>query len=112
MALLTASGDSDHPEQVKDAILQEVRHLLDTGIPEEEFLRMKRSALGRRIRDLDGFSGTIFRVCAYHFSQYDYFDFPAVYRQVTVQDLLDFLRETVTEENCSMSVIYPKEECL
>lgn len=112
MALLTASGDSDYPEKVKDAILQEVQHLLDTGIPEEDFLRMKRSALGRRIRDLDGFSGTIFRVCAYWFSQYDYFDFPAVYRQVTAQDLLAFLRETVTEERCSMSVIYPKEERL
>ena len=110
MALLTASGDSDYPEKVKTAILEEARRLLTEGIEEKDFLRMKRSALGRRIRDLDGFSGTIFRVCAYFFSHYDYFEFPAAYKKVTVQDILDFIRETVTEEGCSLSVIYPKEE--
>ena len=110
MALLTASGDSDYPEKVKAAILEEAQRLLAEGIDEKDFLRMKRSALGRRIRDLDGFSGTIFRVCAYFFSKYDYFDFPAAYKKVTAQDLLDFIRETVTEEGCSMSIVYPKEE--
>ena len=110
MALLTAAGDSDQPEKVRDAILQEAKRLVAEGISEADFLRMKRSALGRRIRDLDGFSGTIFRVCAYHFSDYDYFEFPAVYRRVTVQDLMDFLQKTVTEEGCSMTVIYPKED--
>ena len=110
MALLTAAGDSDHPEKVKAAILQEAQRLIAEGIPEEDFLRMKRSALGRRIRDLDGFSSTIFRVCAYYFSQYDYFEFPSVYRKVTVQDLLDFLRQTVREDGCSMTILYPKED--
>ena len=41
---------------------------------------MKRSAMGRRIRDLDSFDSTCFRVCAYHFDEFDYFDFPAVYQ--------------------------------
>jgi predicted Zn-dependent peptidase len=110
MALLLASGDSDYADRVKDEIFAETARLLAEGIPEQDFLRMKRSALGRRIRDLDGFSGTIFRVCAYYFTNYDYFDFPELYRKVTVQDLLDFLKETVTQEGCSMSIIYPKEE--
>ena len=110
MALLTAAGDSDHPEEIKKAILEEAQRILREGIDEKDFLRMKRSALGRRIRDLDGFSSTIFRVCAYHFSRYDYFDFPAAYRKVQVRDILDFLQKTVTEERCSMTIIYPKEE--
>ena len=109
MALLTASGDSDYPEKVKEAILQEAERILTEGIDEKDFLRMKRSALGRRIRDLDGFSGTVFRVCAYFFSKYDYFDFPVAYKKVTARDLLDFIRETVTEEGCSLSIVYPKE---
>ena len=109
-ALLTASGDSDYPEQVKTAILQEAERILAEGIDENDFLRMKRSALGRRIRDLDGFSGTAFRTCAYFFSQYDFFEFPEAFKKVTAQDLLDFIRETVTEEGCSLSIVYPKEE--
>ena len=110
MALLTASGDSDCPEQVKTALLQEAERLIREGIPEEDFLRMKRSAVGRRIRDLDSFSSTIFRVCAYYFSGFDYFGFPEVYQNITVDHILEFLARTVTEERCAMSIIYPKEE--
>ena len=110
MALLVASGDSEAPEKVRDAILEEAKRLVREGIDEKDFLRMKRSALGRRIRDLDSFSSTIFRVCAYYFSKYDYFRFPEVYRKVEAEQLVEFLRRTVTEERCSLSIIYPKEE--
>ncbi len=108
MAMLTASGDSDEPEQVRDAILQEAQRLCKEGISEEAFLRMKRSALGRRIRDLDSFDSTAFRVCAYHFSKFDYFRFPAVYRSVEISEILEFLQRVVTPERCSLSVINPK----
>ena len=110
MSMLTASGDSNAPEDVRDAILAQAEHLLQQGIPQEDFLRMKRSALGRRIRDLDSFDSTCFRVCAYHFSGFDYFRFPAVYRDVEVSEILAFIRETVTKERCSLSVVYPYQQ--
>ena len=49
-ALLICSGDSNDPYAVRDAILTQAERIAREGIPEEEFLRMKRSALGRRIR--------------------------------------------------------------
>lgn len=110
MAMLTASGDSDSPEMVQDAILQEVSRLTEKGIGEEDLLRMKRSALGRRIRGLDSFDSVCFRICAYYFSGFDYFRFPALYRDVTAQEILDFLKETVRTDRMSLSVIYPREE--
>jgi len=110
MSMLTASGDSNTPEAVRDAILAQAEQLLQQGIPQEDFLRMKRSALGRRIRDLDSFDGTCFRICAYHFSGFDYFRFPAVYRDVEVSEVLAFIQETVTKERCSLSVVYPYEQ--
>ncbi len=110
MAMLNACGDSEDPEGVRDAILQEVSRLLQEGIGEESLLRMKRSALGRRIRGLDSFDSVCFRICAYYFSGFDYFRFPALYRDVTEQEILDFLGHTVTEERMSLSVIYPKED--
>lgn len=109
MALLTAGGDSDYPEQVRDAILQQARTLCEKGIDEAEFMRMKRSAMGRRLRDLDSFDSTCFRMCAYHFSGFDYFEFPAIYRQVRSEEVIAFLKRAVTPERCSLSVIYPKE---
>jgi predicted Zn-dependent peptidase len=110
MAMLTASGDSDDPEAVRDAILEEADRLCRQGIGEKALLRMKRSALGRRIRGLDSFDSTCFRICAYYFSGFDYFAFPEVYRDVTEKEILDFLRSTVTRARMSLSVIFPDEE--
>ena len=110
MALLTASGDSENPQAVRDAILAEAKRLVAEGIDETDFLRMQRSALGRRIRGLDSFESTCFRLCAYHFSHFDYFEIPAVYRQVTPADLTAFLQKVVTEDRMCMAVIEPKIE--
>ena len=71
---------------------------------------MKRSALGRRIRDLDSFDSVCFRICAYHFSGFDYMDFPAVLRSIQPEEILHFLEQTVTEQRCSLSVILPIEQ--
>ena len=107
MAMLTASGDSNDPQAVRDAILRRAQQLLQTGIAQEDFLRMKRSALGRRIRGLDSFDSTCFRLCAYHFSGFDYFEFPRVFQSVTAAEVLEFIRRIVTGQRCCLSVILP-----
>lgn len=109
MAMLNVSGDSDDPKAVQEAILQEAQRLVREGIPQQDFLRMKRSALGRRVRDLDSFDSTAFRVCAYHFSKFDYFRFPEIYRTVKEQDVREFIKRVITPQRCCLSVIYPKE---
>ena len=109
-AMLTCGGDSDNITAVREAILEQAQVLVRDGISEEDFLRMKRSALGRRIRDLDSFDSTCFRVCAYHFLGFDYFRFPAVCADISQQQVLEFLSRVVTQERCALSVIEPKEE--
>ena len=107
-ALLTCGGDSEDSAAVKDAILTRSKQIVREGIDKKDFMRMKRSALGRRIRDLDSFDSTCFRICAYHFSDFDYFRFPTVYADVTEEEVCDFLQRTVTPERCAMSVINPR----
>ena len=109
MTVLSASGDSDYPEQVQEAILTQAAEICKNGLDETDFLRMKRSAMGRRIKDLDSFDSTCFRACAYHFSGYDYFRFPELYQQITTTDVLEFLQRVVTPERCALAVIQPKE---
>ena len=106
-AMLMCSGDSENPEAVRDALIEQAQKIARTGVPEESFLRMKRSALGRRIRELDSFDSTCFRLCAYHFSDFDYFDFPRVYEQITGEEIREFLSRVVRAEQCSLSVISP-----
>ena len=110
MALFTASGDSNDPKAVVEAILARAKEIVETGLDGQDFLRMKRSALGRRIRSLDSFDATCYRICAYHLSGFDYFNFPAIYRDITAEDVCDFLKTSVTEDRMSLSVIYPNEE--
>lgn len=108
-AMLTCGGDSDDPEAVQQAIFAQAEKLARQGISQEDFLRMKRSAMGRRIRDLDSFDGTCFRICAYEMSEFDYFRFPELYDKICREEVQEFLVQVVKPEACSLSVIYPNE---
>ena len=110
MAMLSAGGDSDEPEAVRDAILAHARRLVRDGLDPADFLRMKRSALGQRIRALDSFDALCFRLCAYHFAAFDYLRFPEIYAQITENDVLEFLQRVVQPERMSLCVIYPNQE--
>ena len=106
-AMLLCSGDSDDPRAVRDALITQAEKIVQEGITESHFLRLKRSALGRRIRGLDSFDSTCFRLCAYHFSDFDYFRFPEIYRDIEAGEILEFLSRVVKKDRCSLSIINP-----
>ena len=107
MAMILCSGDSDDPAAVRDAILAQAEKIAREGIGESRLERMKRSAYGRRVRDLDSFNSTCFRLCAYHFAETDYFCFPNVYHSVHAEDIRSFIAQVIRPERCSLSIINP-----
>ena len=109
-AMLLCTGDSDCPEAVREALLARAEEISRDGIDETAFLRLKRSAFGRRIRGLDSFDSTCFRLCAYHFSDFDYFRFPEIYQKIGPEEIRDYIRRVVRRERCALSVITPIEE--
>lgn len=111
-ALFTCGGDSKDPRAVMEAVLARAAEMKGTGIREEDFRRMKRSALGRRIKSLDSFDATCFRLCAYRFSAFDYFRFPEVYKHIEKEDVEAFLERAVVPDRACLCVIDPisKEE--
>ena len=110
MSMLTCSGDSEDPWAVRDAILQRAQQLVREGVEETAFLRMKRSTLGRRIRDLDSFNSTCFRLCAYHFTKFDYMEFPRVFQDIREDEIREFLSRVVQPARCCLSVILPEDQ--
>lgn len=110
LAMVTCGGDSNDPEQTWEEIVAEVKTILDVGIDGKTFDRMKKSMMGRRVKDLDSFEATCFRLCAYHFDRFDFFRFPDLFERVTVEELLDFLRENITAERSAMAVVLPREK--
>ena len=106
-AMLMCSGDSDDPRAVREAIIEEARRIIREGVPQEDFLAMKRSAMGRRIRGLDSFDNTCFRLCAYDLSHFDYFRFPEIYRSIEAEEIREFLSHAIIRDRCGLSIVYP-----
>lgn len=109
-ALLVASGDSDEPDAVMQAILRRAQTLGRGGVDHAHLDRLKKSELGRRLRGLDGFEGTCYRMCAAHFDGAEYFDYPSVVSSIEPSDVEQFLRENVKSSQAAISIIYPKDK--
>ena len=107
-AMLTCGGDSRDPEAVRQRMLRAVRTLPE--LTEEDFLRLKRSAMGRRIKALDSFDATCFRLCAYAAIDFDYFRFPELYQKMERQELTDFLKTMIRPERSVLSVAVPRRK--
>ena len=107
-AMITCGGDSKDPEEVLNCILNEAKFLAENGLDEEAFLRVKRSFLGGRFKHLTSFDGTCFRLCAYHLENYDYFDFPALFEEVTIDEVRRYIADNVRPEKCSLSIVDPR----
>ncbi|MBQ6431536.1 MAG: insulinase family protein [Oscillospiraceae bacterium] len=107
--LISASGDSDDPEAVLSAILEEAARIAREGFEPDLFRRLKKSALGRRTRDLDSFESICYRICAYQFDGVDYFTFPEAYASVAPEDVRAFLTNTIRPERAVLSVVQPKK---
>ena len=110
LCLLSMGGDSDDPQAVYEALLEEGQRIAKEGFDEDWFHRLLRSSLGRRMRDLDSFSNICYRICAYEFDEFPYFTFPEAYVGITPKDVQDFLGQCIHRECSALSLIYPKEE--
>ena len=108
LSMLCLGGDSENPQAVLDAVLQEAQRVVKEGVDEELFLRLKRSAVGRRIRGLDSFEGLCYRLALSDFDGYDYFTFPALYESITAEDVRRLIAREITPEQAVLSIILPK----
>lgn len=108
LSMLSFGGDSEDPDAVCKAVFAAAERLRQEGIDSTELARLKRSAIGRRLRDLDGFGGTCNRICAYSFDGLEYLDFRAAIEAVTERQILDVLAHFVEEHACR-SQILPRE---
>ena len=108
LATLCLGGDSEDPKAVMEAVLEEARRIEKEGVDEGLFLRLKRSAVGRRIRGLDSFEGLCYRLALSDFDGYDYFAFPEIYESITTEDVRQLIAREIVPEQAVLSVILPK----
>ena len=109
-AILTCGGDSVDPEEIRNCILNEARFLAENGLDQEAFDRVKRSFLGARFKNLTSFDSICFRLCAYHMEHYDYFRFPQLFEEVTIDEVRQYIADNVRPEKCSLSIVDPRSQ--
>lgn len=109
-AFLVAGGESQHPEQVRDAILEEAARLAREGVDEALFQRLKKASYGAYVRSLNSFENLCVEQAQTYFTGGDPWTFPEVYDAMERQDVEAFLRDWVRPEHTALVVIQPQEE--
>ena len=110
VSLFSAGGETPDPKAVTERILQEAQRVSRDGFDAELFECLKRSAIGKRVRELDSFETICMRSCECAFDGAEYFEFPELYGSVTQDDVLAFIKTYLQTDRMSLSVITPKPE--
>ena len=104
-----AGGDSKDPQAVAEAILAEARRLVSQGVDGDYYRRVVNANFGAALKALNSFESIAVSMAEGCFQGYDPYRFPEVYDSITVEDVLDFLRQNMTRDHMALSVITPKE---
>ena len=104
-----AGGDSKDPQAVAEAILAEARRLVSQGVDGDYYRRVVNAHFGAALKALNSFESIAVSMAEGCFQGYDPYRFPEVYDSITVEDVLDFLRQNMTRDHMALSVITPKE---
>ncbi|MBQ2739715.1 MAG: insulinase family protein [Oscillibacter sp.] len=110
VAYLYAGGDSKESRRVAREIFLEAQRLVREGIDEDFYQRTCRAAFGSNLRGLNSFENVAVSLTEGYFNGYDPFRFPEIFDSITKADIVEFLRENITEERSVFSEILPKEE--
>lgn len=104
-----AGGDSKDPQAVAEAILAEAQRLVSQGVDGDYYRRVVNANFGAALKALNSFESIAVSMAEGCFQDYDPYRFPEVYDSITVEDVLDFLRQNMTRDHMALSVITPKE---
>ncbi len=104
------NGESNDYEKVRERINSEIEKLMETGVDEEAFQRIKKKHYGSLIMDFDSVDSISNSLISAYFNGEGLFDQLKILESITVEDVNRRLKEAFNIENSSMSVIKNKEE--
>lgn len=109
-SMIVCGGESEEPEKVRTELIAEAQRITDEGVDKDLFRRLKRSAYGRHLSDLDSFESVCYGNVLSYFDDSNMYDFADIYDEITEEDVRSFIAFAITEERAALSVIRPLEE--
>lgn len=102
------SGESETPAVIAEEILGEAIRIAWTGTDPGLFERMKKASYGMRVKAFNSMKQICTQIAAAHFNGGFYFDFPALYHQISVHDVKERIQDSITGERCTLSIVRPQ----
>jgi predicted Zn-dependent peptidase len=99
------SGESNEPQKVREALVNEVSRLLSEGINDADFQRIKKSAYGMLVRELNNVESVANMLINAHMDGCGPYDSLSVLSEQTRQDVEDFMRSELLPDKLVLSVI-------
>lgn len=109
-AMLMGGGESRDPKAVRDAVLAEGERIVQEGIDEKLWERLKKGVYGAKVRSLNSFENLCVGQAQAFFAGHDFFAFPEVFAAIERADAQALIRSWVREERTCLSVVLPREE--
>ena len=99
------SGESEKPEVIRDSILAEVERMINGGINESDFQRIKKSTYGMLIRELNNVEAVANNMINAHMDGVLPFDALDTLSEVTSEDVVEFMKNEFRSDRLVMSVV-------
>lgn len=99
------AGESDKPEVVRDAIVNEIDRLFENGITDERFIQVRNTVYGNIVDSYDNVSSIVNMLVNSHFSQSDPFDCARALKEITKEDIIARANKLFKPLDIAMSVI-------
>ncbi len=103
------TGDSREPQYVAEEIKLRIKDVFQNGINEDDFERIRRSHYGRAIMDYNDIDGLANELVLSSFEGFKLFDEIDVYKSITLDEANERFKEQFDVNNCTLSVVLPKE---
>lgn len=104
-ATVIFEGRSRDPEAVAKAIKEEVQKLRETGVPAEEFDRLRKMNYGKAVMSYNDIDGLANGLVGAYLNGAELFEELDLYRNLTVEDANEQLASQFLEEYSALSVV-------
>ncbi|WP_044642776.1 EF-P 5-aminopentanol modification-associated protein YfmH [Risungbinella massiliensis] len=102
-------GDTQDPDRLLARIEKELPELVQKGLTEQEFERIRKKKIGSNLRMLNSPEWIANQFTAYRFRESDLFEIIPVLESLTLQDVNDRMKEHVDFDRFAVSLVVPKK---
>ena len=102
------TGQSSKPEKIQEKWNKEVQELIENGINEEEFSRIKKTIYGNYVKEFNDVGDIARMFLADYFKGINSFEYLEQYNSVSKSYVEQVLRENFKEEKEVLSTVKPK----